>query len=320
MLLAVAASVALPTQAFAQVATAPIDPTQPIVSAAAAGWKKDRVAFGSYFTGSGKRSFEGQDIYEFNRSGNTGGLTLPWGPMVIEGSALNWSQQSSLSKRYNGAIPISLSSSQGHVAVNHDGWASIGVSSVIKKTTTYLNTEFTEDSRTENGIGGSLALSLMGNYFIGLGSNNVKSTGDAIVDNKWNERQTGVGMRFGEPGGFQFRLETAMIKSDRAEADQLSDLVANIHFSEETELNQIEISIDGLIFAFKGSKNIIFADYVSEEGTTNMTEVVTEVSESGVLWVPQEGLVLGFYFVNEKTTEAFEDTHNIFRVQSGYIF
>ena len=320
MLFIAAGFFALPAQTFAQVATASIDPTQPSISGAATGWKKDRVVFGSYFTGSGARNFEKQDIYEFTRSGNVAGITLPWGPMVVEGSALNWSQQTSISKRYNGGIPISVNGSRAHVALNHDGWASIGVSSVIKKTTNYVNIDVPEEIKTANGIGGSLALSLMENYFIGAGTNNVRSTGDDMVDNKWKETQVGVGVRFGMKGGFQFRAEAATVKSDRAESKAFGEFVANIHFAEETEFNQVEMSINGLIFSFKGSKKTVFADIVVAEGADPIDSVVTEVGESGVLWVPQDGLVLGFYFVSEKTTEVFEDTHNIFKVQSAYVF
>lgn len=304
----------------AQIVTAPLDPTQPVFTGAAAGWRMKAAAVGSYFTGSGKRSVEALDVFEFTRSGNTAGITLPWGPVAFEASSTNWSQQTTLAQTYEGNLPISFSVAEAHVGLNHDHWASIGVSTKDIKEKVYIGTDATEDSYSENSLGGSLSLQMGEMFFLGLGTNDVKSAGDRVVQNRWKETQFGMGLIFGSPGESQFRVESSFISSPEMKKEAFDTKGAAYHPKSKSDFNQVEFSISGLVFAVRERREQSTTEYLGADGTVFTNTSESAVTESGVLWVPQNGLVLGFYFVNEKATGTYEDTHSLFRINSGYIF
>ena len=320
LVIGLACTVGFASSGFAQIVTAPLDPTQPVLTGAAAGWRMKASAVGAYFTGSGKRSLEGVESFEYTRSGNTAGITIPWGPVAFEASSLNWSQQTTLADSYDDDLPVSLASAEAHIGLNHDEWASIGVSTKDITEINYLGTDAIEDSNSENSLGGSLSLQMGGVFFLGAGTNDVKSSGDFVVNNRWKETQVGLGLIFGSPEGSQFRVETSMVGSPETKQKAFDGKDAAYHPKSEVEYNQIEFSISGLLFAVTEKRNKAEYKYTGEDGTVYSDSMETVVIESGVLWIPQDGLVLGFYFVNEKAIEEFEDTNSSFKIHSGYIF
>ncbi|MDX2471147.1 MAG: hypothetical protein QNL04_11285 [SAR324 cluster bacterium] len=308
------------TSGMAQIATAPLDPTQPVLTGAAAGWRMKAAAVGSYFTGTGKLSIENEDFYEYTRNGNSAGITIPWGPVAFEASSVNWSQQTTLTETYSDEVPVSFASAEAHLGLNHEQWASIGVSAKDVSEKTYLDGDVTEDANSENSLGGSLSLQMGGSFFLAAGTRDVKSSGDSVVDNRWKETQVGVGMIFGSPEETRFRLESSFAKSPEKQKQAFGDKSFSYHPKTEIDYNQVEFSISGLLFAVREEREKSTSKYTGDDGVVYSDTMVAVLTETGVLWVPQNGLVLGFYFVNEKTTDSFEDTQSSFKIHSGYVF
>ena len=125
---------------------------------------------------------------------------------------------------------------------------------------------------------------------------------------------------FGSPGATQFRAEYSYASSPKAESDAQGDLLSSIHHETIVSRFSGDLLMKGLLFSGKSiqTKQLLAEpyDHVGEK----FSEKVTTNTEGGVLWIPQEGLVLGFYFAAESTSYFYEDEHTEFRINLAYIF
>ena len=76
----------------------------------------------------------------------------------------------------------------------------------------------------------------------------------------------------------------------------------------------------GLLFSgnlIEKSSDITYTDSVTNVVNNQVKE---SLSKMGVLWIPDNGLILGFYFITNTLDREFNDTKSEFMTKIGYVF
>lgn len=320
LLILLASLTAGATPLTAQVVTPSLDPTVPTRLAAGAGWRETSTVGGGYEDRSGKRDQWGLPVHEYAGGRTDGVVALMMDGTVLE---LGGSNESNLvSTQAISSYPVlnGLLESRASFALLGGGFASLGLSYDLVERDTAVSLILPSSLDKEARVSGSLSMKLGEVIYLGGGYTKTNQTSDVAVDNNWTEYTTGVALRTGMPGGTRFRLEVSSTKA--AESVKLASplKIASRHPLTVTNQVSMEVMISGLLFA---------GDAIDRLADVNTVDTTTgalihgdhyQTNRGGVLWVPAEGMVMGFYFGNESRTKVFTDTYDLFQIKLGYVF
>ncbi len=306
----------------AQSITASLDPTDFVRMPAAASWRDTEGLGGSYREASGNRSIDGNETHKYDISATSANLHLKFSNVSFDAGIGQWANSITTEQQQN--IPMLLDQSIGRISLSLLGneFVSIGLGAWENNRHEYQDA--TEDNLniTESAIVGSISVRVFDFLYLGGGYERVKEESDGRVENNWNNALIGASAMFGEPGGTRLRLEYSHLNSPRAESDSQGSSKESIHREIQTNSYAAELMLNGLLFVGRGSEEkMFFKDPKTIPPSTKEYDVLTLTSnEAGVLWVPENGIVLGFFFTTTKTSFAFEDEISEFRINVGYIF
>ncbi len=302
----------------AQIASPSLDLSFPTAAPAAAGWRTQMAVFGGYQEGTGQRRAQNIDVFEYSSVKSDVGFTVPVWNAVLEASAANFTQKTNVSAS-PGTVPLQGSTNQLRLAMGDQDWASVGVGVREIRQTDFFDVANPKLQRTQSTIDGSVSFRFAESIYLGLGGSKVRQRSPLFVDLVYKETFGGIGLVLGTPGETQFRFETGSRKSPTIEAVATTTKGAAWHSAERSKYAEVELLIRGLLFS--GRLQELTKKSVSiTPNPPSPSEYKETVSESGVMWIPKEGMMLGFYFVNYKAAEAFEDTNSLFQVRTGFVF
>jgi len=304
----------------AQVASPSLNLSQPNLTSAVAGWREEISAQASYFEGNGKRRQGGSDVYEFSSTGSSSGLTLPFWILTLEAQAQNRSYKTKINERQEGTLPIDQNDSHVALAISDNpSWFSLGVGSGTAQQNDYQSRLQPKQHSQLSSLDGSLSLKFGDWFYLGNGVRQIRDQTEERVDLFRFERLAGVGMIFGQPGESRLRLEVSRIESPKAFEARDASQAYHRHDHELTDFQEAEVLIQGLLFSGRSMTKTRDEKIANGNSATQMTTETRR--EGGVIWVPKEGLFLGFAFINEVLDHPnYTDSHSSFQINIGYLF
>ena len=309
--------------AHAQVATASLDPTQPVTMPAAAAWRGAMVLGGNYLEQTGSRSLNEQQIAQFEGTGFSGNAVFQISNFYIDGYASQITTDAKI-QQYDpagGKINLALTDSRLNVAIAGNDFVTIGLGVRSVDSTDYFDPTSDSVKTNQTRTVGSISIKTMDVFYLGLGFERVKENSDYAEDLNWNNVLGGIGVKLGDPGGTRFRVEYSFAYSDEVENEALGDLLESKHNKTTTSRLGVELMFSGLLFSLNGKQtNIDLSTNSAPPGVILPDEMLKSKTSGGVLWIPKEGLLLGFYFANETTTYSFKDERTEFQINLGYLF
>ena len=309
--------------AHAQVITASLDPTQPVIMPAAAAWREAMVLGGSYLEQTGTRTLNDQQIYQFEGSGFSANAVFQISNFFIDGYASQIKTDAQIEQYYAGGGIINLARSDNrlNIALTGNDFVTIGLGARMVDSTDYFDATFDSATNSQMRAIGSISIKAMDVFYFGVGYERVRESSDYAVDLNWNNLVGGIGVKLGQPGSTRLRAEYSFAFSPSAENEVQGDLRPSKHNETTTHRLGAELMFSGLLFALNGKQtNIDLSDVSAPPGTVFPDEMSKSRTSGGVLWIPDEGLMLGFYFANETTTYGFKDSRSEFRINLGYLF
>lgn len=310
----------LPSMGFAQVVTPSLDPTEPVEMPAAAGWKTG-TSFGfSYQESTGNRSTDGKETVKFETDGMSGTAHFSLGNISVDGSSESSKTSATIQEQNPGRILLDKRRSKANVALLGNEFVSIGLGMRWQQTTEYEDATDDSVEINESSIIGSISVKPFENLYLGGGFERVTEKSQGKVDNVWNTLQVGLAIELGEKESTLFRVELAYISSPREEANASGELKSATHEGEEGTFAAAELMMNGLLFTASATNKRIDLGETIKINDKEYEEVTYNETEFGVLWVPQDGVLLGFYFATNRTEFSFEDENSQFRINLGYIF
>lgn len=309
--------------AHAQVITASLDPTQPVTMPAAAAWREAMVLGGSYLEQTGTRTLNKQQIYQFEGSGFSANAVFQISNFFIDGYTSQIKTDAKIDQYYpaGGVINLAHSDNRLNIALTGNDFVTIGLGARVIDSTDYFDPTFDSATTSQMRTIGSISIKTMEFLYFGLGYERVRESNDFAVDLNWNNLLGGLGVKLGEAGATRFRAEYSFAFSPRTENDVQGDLLPAKHNETTTHRLGMELMFSGLLFAFNGKQtNIDLSSVSAPPGVVLPDKMSKSRTSGGVLWIPDEGLMLGFYFANEVTTFSFKDERSEFRINLGYLF
>ncbi len=310
----------LPGLLSAQMVTASFDPTQPVFLPAAAGWRIDSFVGFSYSEANGSRTIDDDEVYKFDSSGVKANIGGKFSNISVE--AYLEQQKTDVKGEYlvNGWINLDRESGRLSVAMLGNDFVTVGLGGHTDSYRDYFDSSHDSETTTETNVLGSISVKAMDVIYIGGGFGRVKEQSTHTVDNNWNYAALGLGAIFGEPGETRFRFEYSWANSPEAESKRQGEEEEAIHFDTTTTRMAAELMISGLLFSFSGKEETRKLNETFSIGDEDYNDIKIMINEAGVLWVPQNGLTLGFYFGSKETDFYFKDKLSEFKVNIAYIF
>lgn len=304
----------------AQVVTPYLDPTLAPRYAAASGWREGSVVGGAYMSRDGHRHQGAVQQYEFVGSQSEGTAVLKFDTSVLEAQVLQNNNTTKVYVASDQPVQSSLQKSQVDLSVIGGDFASLGLDYGVVETVTYYDLTTPSVKEKEERTTGSLSIRVGSALYVGGAYSRVGKKSGLYVDNNWSEVAAGVGLRTGSPGGSRFRMEVSVTQSPKTTKDSAEGKTAAGH--PRTAINQasVEIMLAGLLFSGESIAKKEEVHLVDPTTSASIDSVTVEVNRGGVLWVPNEGLVMGFYFGSEKHTQLYVDAFSDFQVKLGYLF
>jgi hypothetical protein len=310
----------IPNLLTAQSITAPFDPTEPVHLPAAAGWREDKVAGATYREASGNRKIDGDEQYKFDSSGVSANLHFKMGNMSVDSGWEQNSTQATADQLTEGWINLDYDIGRFNIALSGNDFVTVGLGAKTNRSHDYFDATHDSETTTQTSIIGSLSVKTFDFLYLGGGYERVKEESTFRVDNTWNALTLGASVIFGDKGTTRLRLEYAVANSARTESDAQGQEDTAIHFKTDTSNYAAELMFSGLLFSARGTEQKIFMDQ-SENSLQSVPDILTiSKNEAGVLWVPPNGVVLGFYFATYRTSYFFDDVQTEFRINFGYVF
>lgn len=308
--------------AIAQVVTPSFDPTQSVIMPSASGWRDTSVASFTYREGSGSRSLNSSQIYQFDASGYEAGFAYRTGNFFLEGSYANLNTSRTGTVAYDGQINYEKGANQLNLTLVGNDFVTIGLGTGSDTSLDYFDATDDSVSTTQSKTIGSISVKPTDKFYVGLGFERVKETLSNGESVNWNNVLAGVAVELGTVGATQFRAEYALASSSREvnyNPDNLSD--PGIHPATSTSYYSLEVMFSGLLFTFSGeTKTIDLGESKNENGVTVSSEKEF-TRKTGVLWIPaQGGLSLGFYFIDYGRSASYSDDNSLFQINIGYLF
>ncbi len=304
----------------AQVIIAPLDPSDSVVMPGAAGWRDTQAVGFSYSERSGKRKLNNQDVYDFDSSGISGNGAFKIGNVAVDAYMSRKTTDASVSQYYEGPINISLDDSRFSIAMAGNDFVSVGLGGHVIASKDYFDATNDSQKNTETRIGGSVSIKAFEVLYFGGGFERVKYSSDFQVENVWNSASAGLALRTGQPGDTRFRLEFSVTAEPYEKSDAQGDLLSHEHQKSKLTRYAAELMINGLLFSLNATETRIELDSTITLYGEEVDTIIKNRGGAGVLWVPENGLVLGFYFGYDKTTSFYVDENSEFRINLGYTF
>ena len=305
----------------AQVVTAPLDIGRSVYMSGAGGWYQKSSAAFAYHEGNGDREWGGEQIYEFESSGYNSNVVLSTEFFKLGAFYERNKTDVKLDDRfYPGVINKKYVEYRAFIAIKAQDFATIGLGASSCDSNDYIspNNE-SEDTKTD-GINGSVSFVLLESIYFGLGVEQVNQSTSYTVDNDWVNYSLGMAYFVGSPEGVQFRLEASTTQSQESEKEERGDDQENIHHKTETTRGSIELMMSGLLFSAYAIETRVDEEQKDEDDDLESDQTVITDSGVSVLWIPEQGLSLGFQFSSYKNKQLFEDNINEFSVKLAYVF
>ncbi|MDT8446143.1 MAG: hypothetical protein RRB13_04530 [bacterium] len=304
----------------AQVITPSLDPSVASMGPAATGWKTEDVVALAYTDRTGKREQSGVQQYEFTGSQSDVMLALTMEGAAFELASSNQSTGTKPEGVYDQPVPISNKTAQANLAIQGNDFFSMGLGYRTEEKERWLSQSYPHDRTKLTYAGGALSVRLGESFYVGGGASRVREASDLYVDNNWVESQIGLAMLFGQPGDTRFRFEASLTQTPKALQNAAADRAPAAHPGSDLQRGALELEFSGLLFSFQGDQ--LIERVVTVDAATGQTSSQTESvsSRAGVLWVPEMGMSLGFYFGNQQVKQLYTDSFSDFQVKLGYLF
>ncbi|MCP4757560.1 MAG: hypothetical protein GY866_42420 [Proteobacteria bacterium] len=306
--------------AIGQIVTPSLDPTEPVLMPSASGWRESMSVGVKYLERSGNRKLDGSQVYQLDSAGYGINTSLNFSNFFLDAYYGTDTTDVQGDPTNDGPVNLDSNDSRLNFSLAGDGFVTIGLGGRVIQSTDFADASNDSVKATETRTIGSISIKTFDMFFIGLGYERVKESGDYAVNLNWNNMNGGVAMKLGDPGGVRLRLEYSLAFSSKVENDAQGDRVGNVHPKTSVSYMAGELMFSGLLFAVKGEETKMEVDLSDYNGGEGIDEVKITKSQAGVLWIPGNGLTLGFYFVTDQTTANYIDKTSEFRIHLGYLF
>ena len=306
--------------AFSQVVTAPFDPTTPVLMSAATGWREGVGVGVVYYERSGERKLDNQLISKSESTGTNLNAIFKMSNVSLEGFYSGRSSDVSLIRYFDGRINLDRTETRLAIAMSGNDFVSVGLGGHGITSSDYFDVSHDSEKTTQTRVGGSISIKTADVLFLGCGFERVKTENTFVVDNGWNTVTAGLALKLGEPGETRMRLEYSFALSPYVKSEAQGNLAAAEHNETRTSRLSGDLMISGLLFSTKWFERKELLKTSRVYGGEQVDETVNKRIEIGVLWVPPNGLLAGFYFSTEEGTDIYFDEYSAFRVHLGYLF
>jgi len=299
----------LSSSAWAQVATPPLDPSQPIIMPAADSWRyikgdnerddKQTATFAmTAVSGSGSNANKSQ---EWTLSGTRGLLLAQTENVNIEASfipKMTSTQITTTSSGIESQTETSTSGSRVNFAYLAKSFSFGGF---------YRTNDFTvgkQDPLKETGTGGSVTAQVAKVFFLAFGVEQIKQDETYKSANDWNQTAYAIGLMAGKPDETLLRIEYANLHSPTSVAHLTGQ--KNIHPEEFRTLLSAEVKMGSILLSYQNEeikKSEISAESVSGYSTTN--------SRIGFGYTPANGLILTVYRTNMTQSSSWSSYQDL---------
>jgi len=299
------------TPCFAQVATPPLDPSQPVLMPAANSWRyvkgsneKDDKRTATLAMGTNKKVRSNADkSVEWNETGSQGILLAQTENVNIEASFIPSQTITQTSTNPAGAQSISKSKISGSTI----GFAYLA--KAISFGASYRTSDYqpgTQNTEKETGNGASITAQLANVFFFAWGIEQVKQAETYKSANKWNQSAYALALMAGKPDETQLRLEYSNLHSPKSVAQITGQ--KNIHPETFRTLLSAEVKMGPILLSYQsdGVRNL-------EIATESVPGYNTSNRKIGFGWVPANGLILSLY----QTTETKDSTWSSYQDREG---
>jgi hypothetical protein len=303
---------------FSQVITPSMDPTQSVLMPSAAGWREKPAAGFGYLEGSGTRDLHGEQIYQFDDSGMDGNLAFKAGNVFVEMYAAQKTTTVKYSIAYQGHMNFQSDDGRLNIALAGNDFVTIGLGARSTDSLDFIDAVYDSESTSALRTIGSISVKTMDMFYLGLGFERVKEQSSYAVDLTWNNLISGVAMHLGQSGGTQFRVEYSLALSESEENGLNGGEQESYHPATNISRLSAEMMFSGLLFS------VVSEDIKMEVDMMENGESIKEISmtntQGGVLWIPDNGLSIGFYFLANSAEASYSDSKSAFKVKVAYIF
>lgn len=318
--LLICCSMLFPLAISAQSITAPLDPTHATRMPAATGWRQFEAVGLTYRESSGNREVNSEETHTFDTSAMTAHAQFKISNVALEAGWMQSSTEVTVDKESDLYVNLDYTRGLLHAALTGDDFVSVGLGGQELKMHDYIDSENRDEETVESSIIGSISVKMFEFLYLGGGYERVKEQSTYKVDNSWNNALLGLSILLGEPGGTRFRAEYSYASSPKSISEGQADKIEAEHYETEVSRYSVELMMSGLLFALNGSQERMhLEDSVVYEDESYEKITITN-NEAGVLWIPENGVSLGFYFANSKESFVFEDDESEFRINLAYVF
>lgn len=303
---------------FGQVITPSMDPTQPVLMPSAAGWRETPAVGISYHDGSGNRDLHGEQVYQFDNTGMDSNLSFKAGSVFVELYVSQDKTDVRLEQFYDGRFNKQTNDGRLNLALAGNDFVTIGLGVRAVESTDFITAVYDDVTTSSMRTIGSISVKTMDMFFLGLGFERVKEETSYSVELTWNNAIGGVGLQLGQPGSTQFRMEYSLASSESEENSAKGDLTGNRHPATTVVRASAELMFSGLLFSLLSEEAVVQEDMM--ENGDQIDEVKVVDSQGGVLWIPENGLSIGFYFLTNTVQSSYDDSKGSFKVKLAYLF
>ncbi len=301
----------------AQVVSPSLDPTENVIMPAASGWRRVASAGVEYLEGDGSRKNDISSIYDLNSSGLAGNIAFNLGNFYFEGS-YNSTTINTTPDPSDDSVNLETTDSRVSFVLFGDDFVSIGLGGHSRTTEDFIPTFAGHLTSDRSGMIGSISVAMGESFKIGGAVERIKETSSHKVDNNWVDTTFGLSAEFGSTSGILIRMEASSTSSAKSNKVASGGLFKNNHPEVAITRGNLDIMFSGLLFAFEN----ITKSYSVESSDFSATE-----NQMGVLWVPPDGLILGFYFINQSkektapnTSAEYTQANSAFSIKLGQVF
>lgn len=313
------------SSARAQVVTPSLDPTEPIVLPAAAGWRQTETVGVSSFERTGSRSGPPTDqaYYEFLGTGATFFFNFRMGEsLAVEGYSSNEAIAISKDVYQDGFVVTGTAESRFAITLSHEEFAVFGLGLHTDQVSGHFFDNMTLDEFDETTVETktipSLSIKFGDSFYLGGGLERVKESSDTMVDNHWSNVVTGLAFMTGSPDTTMYRFEYSLSSSPKAVSAPKQGKDESYHPNTTTSRINLELKIEGLVLIASTKTTIKTYD---DDFVGPLEKIDTIVnSKFGVLLAPMEGPILGFIFHNDSENFYFDDKFESFEIKVAYAF
>ncbi|MCP4298287.1 MAG: hypothetical protein GY786_22095 [Proteobacteria bacterium] len=301
----------------AQVVSPSLDPTENVIIPAASGWRRSASVGIEYLEGDGTRKNDFSTIYDLHSSGLAGNIAFNLSKFYFEGS-YNSTTTNTTPDPSDDSINLETTENLVSLVLFGNDFFLIGMGSHSRTTEDFIPTIADHLKSERSGMIGSISVAIGESFKVGGAVERIKETSSHKVDNNWLDTTFGLSAEFGSPGGVLIRMEASSTSSAKSNKEASAELLSNNHPEVAIIRTNLEIMFSGLLFAYEN---------ITKSYSVESSDFLANENQMGVLWVPPDGLVLGFYFANqskEKTgankSAEYTQANSAFSIKLGQVF